>query len=171
MFKWQLDSRLRSPAQIKHYHVYKIQIFHLYVPGFMPASICLFEINVKIKICVFYFLMYLMEHISRQENHGEIVTNQNHFEVNRFPVFHQTGPGPDRSEVNQEDESHWDRGEDQQPGVGPLVWGMRGLWVRDITGDVNWFHFFNFPHVRRLFDYKNKFTNNALNKKRSLPCG
>lgn len=62
-----------------------------------------------------------MEHVCRQENHGEIIPNENQFEVNRFSVFHQTGSDPDPTEVNQEDESHRDGGVDQQPGVRPLV--------------------------------------------------
>lgn len=63
-----------------------------------------------------------MEHVCRQRNHGKVINDENHFEINRFLVFHQARTGPDHKEVTQEDERHRDGGVHQQPRVRPLVW-------------------------------------------------
>lgn len=64
---------------------------------------------------------YLVEHVGRQADHGEVVNNEDHFQVNGLPVLHQTRSSPDHAEVNQEDEGHWDGGVYQQPRVSPLI--------------------------------------------------
>lgn len=63
-----------------------------------------------------------MAHIHRQANHGEVVNNEDHFELKGFPVLHQTRAGPDYKQIKQEDERHREWGVDQQPGVRSLVW-------------------------------------------------
>ena len=68
---------------------------------------------------------HLVAHVGGQGDHGEVVNNEDDFEVNRLSVSHQTGAGPDRTEVDQEDDCHWDGGVDQQPRVRPLVWNTQ----------------------------------------------
>lgn len=47
---------------------------------------------------------HLIEHVGRQADHAKVINNENGSEVNGLSVFHQTGAGPDHTEVNQEDE-------------------------------------------------------------------
>ena len=65
---------------------------------------------------------HLVKHVDRQADHGEIISNEKSFEVNGFPVFHQAGPSPDHTEVDQDNDEHWDRRVHQQPLVRPLIW-------------------------------------------------
>lgn len=79
-------------------------------------------------------LMHLVEHVGRQANHGKVVHNQNDFEVNGFPVFHQARPSPDHTEVNQKDEWHGDGGVDQQPWISPLVCNVTRALCQGLSG-------------------------------------
>ena len=67
---------------------------------------------------------HLIEHVSWQADHGEVVDNEDAFEVEGLSVFHQTRAGPHHTQVQQEDDGHGDRGVDQQPRVRTLIWNM-----------------------------------------------
>lgn len=108
--------------------------------------------------CQYNKRQYLVKHIGRQADHGEVVNNQNNFEVYGFPVFHQARPGPDHTEVNQKDEWHRDGGVDQKPWVSPLVcnitralcqglsgFSQRPQWIRKVKG-FKLEHGFRFIH-------------------------
>ena len=89
---------------------------------------------------------HLMEHVDRQTHHGKIVNNKNSFQVKGFPVFHQAGAGPEHTEVDQEDDYHWDRRVHQQPWVCPLIWK-----TMEYSGFPTFFSFEAHINIRERF--------------------
>ena len=71
----------------------------------------------------------LLEHIPRQADHGKIVKEENSFQINGFPVFHQSGSGPGHTEVDQYNDYYWDRRVHQQPWVRSLIWNIMEYYV------------------------------------------
>lgn len=64
---------------------------------------------------------YLIEHVCRQADHGEVVNYQDGFKVDWLPFRHQLRPHPYNDQVAQKDAADWHRRVDQRPVVCPLV--------------------------------------------------
>lgn len=65
---------------------------------------------------------YLIEHVCRQADHGEVVKYQGRFEVDWPPFLHYLWPRPYNEQVAQEDAADWHGRVDHRPTVRPLVW-------------------------------------------------
>lgn len=72
---------------------------------------------------------YLIEHIAREAHHGEVVNDEDGFDVDRLLICHKLWSEPHNYEVAQEDTGNGDGRVHQQPWICPFVWGTHNIGI------------------------------------------